>query len=151
VDEDLRKRCRYLAHLPEAADVTFVEADLESVVGKDSVSPFDAALKSRRSRRIKKDKKDDRARLRAEEKAKEKLAEEHWVIQQSAMRRTVSTQREEDELRAFLQGGSSDSTTQGQGDVQSVQNNPGAWGERSFASTLSGPATGMFHFFTGVA
>jgi hypothetical protein len=147
VDEDLRKRCRYLAHLPEAADVTFVEADLEPVVGKDSISPFDAALKSRRSKRIKKDKKDDRARLRAEEKEKEKLAEEYWVIQQSATRRTVSTQREEDELRAFLQGNSSDSTIHRQGDAQSPQNTPGAWGERSFASTLSGPATGMFPCF----
>lgn len=147
VDEDLRKRCRYLAHLPEAADVTFIEADLESVVGKEAISPFDAALKNRRSRRIKKDKKDDRAKLRAEEKEKEKLAEEHWILLQSATRRTVSAQREEEELRAFLQGGTSDSIPQGQDDAQSQQATPGAWGDRSFASTLSGPATGMFHYY----
>lgn len=146
VDEELRKRYRYLAHLPEAADVTFVEADLEPVVGKDAVAPFDAALKNRRTRRQRKDKKDDRAKIRAEEKERERIAEEHWILRQSAQRHVASAQRGEEELRAFLQGDGA--TSPGENGTEQPQQPaiPGAWGERSFASTLSGPSTGEIHW-----
>ncbi|KAG8834535.1 hypothetical protein FRC18_001865 [Serendipita sp. 400] len=143
VDEDLRKRCRYLAHLPEAADVTFIEADLEQVVGRDALAPFEGALRSRRARRKERERKDDRAKARAEEKEKERMAEEHWVLRFSASRHAPSAQREEEELRAFLQGAGVDVEDRDQSPVgaQGQQNAlPGAWGERSFASTLSGPA-----------
>lgn len=73
VNEDLRKRCKYLAHLPEGADVVFVETDLESVVGQDGLKSFERALSMRRSRRDLKNRKDDKARVRAEERDKEKL------------------------------------------------------------------------------
>ncbi|KAG8836337.1 hypothetical protein FRC17_005623 [Serendipita sp. 399] len=143
VDEDLRKRCRYLAHLPEAADVTFIEADLEQVVGRDALSPFDSALRSRRARRKEKERKDDRAKARAEEKEKERMTEEHWVLKFSASRPPMSAQQEEEELRVFLQGASVDMEGRESASVgaQGQQNIlPGVWGERSFASTLSGPS-----------
>ncbi|TCD69284.1 hypothetical protein EIP91_008219 [Steccherinum ochraceum] len=73
VNEDLRKRCKYLAHLPEGADVVFVEADLEGVVGGEGLKNFDRALTMRRSRRDQKNRKDDKARARAEERDKEKI------------------------------------------------------------------------------
>ncbi|CAG7853806.1 SubName: Full=Related to human transcription regulator Staf-5 {ECO:0000313/EMBL:CCA67768.1} [Serendipita indica DSM 11827] len=135
VDEDLRKRCRYLAHLPEATDVTFVEVDLECVVGKEALVAFEGALKSRRARRKEKERKDDRAKIRAEEREKEKLAEDYWVLKYSATRTQTAMQREEEELRAFLRSENSSDETPVQQPVS------GAWGQRSFASTLSGPAT----------
>ncbi|PVF96060.1 hypothetical protein CPB86DRAFT_816656 [Serendipita vermifera] len=142
VDDDLRKRCKYLAHLPEAADVTFVEANLESVVGKDAMAAFEGALKSRRSRRKEKERRDDRAKIRAEEKEKERLADEYWTLKFSAARsQTTTTSRDDEELQAFLRGmdlnnGPNAAESAPQPTVQ------GAWGERSFASTLSAPATG---------
>ncbi|KAI1793979.1 hypothetical protein LXA43DRAFT_185506 [Ganoderma leucocontextum] len=75
VNDDLRKRCKYLAHVPEGADVTFVEADLTLVVGRDGLRPFENALRTRRTRRKEKGKRDDKARARAEEREKEKLAQ----------------------------------------------------------------------------
>lgn len=74
VDADLRKRCKHLAHTPEGADVVFVEADLEGVVGVEGLRAFEGAIKARRARRREKDRRDERARMRAEEREREKLA-----------------------------------------------------------------------------
>lgn len=73
VNDDLRKRCKYLSHMPEGADVVFVEADLSGVVGTEGLRNFEGALKARRARRKEKGKKDDRAKARAEEREKERL------------------------------------------------------------------------------
>ncbi|KAG0702751.1 hypothetical protein DFH29DRAFT_920228 [Suillus ampliporus] len=73
VNDDLRKRCKYLAHTPEGADVVFIEADLEGVVGQEGLKNFEGAIKLRKSRRKEKDRKDDRARARAEEREREKV------------------------------------------------------------------------------
>lgn len=73
VNDDLRKRCKYLAHTPEGADVVFVEADLEGVVGQEGLKNFEGAIKLRKSRRKEKGRKDDRARARAEEREREKV------------------------------------------------------------------------------
>jgi len=142
IDDDLRKRCKYLAHLPEAADVTFVEADLTSVVGKETMLTFDGALKSRRARRKEKERKDDRAKMKAEEKERDRLADEHWVLKFSAVRSAASS-RGEEELQAFLRG---NATVEEGGQGLAQQAPAGAWGQRSFASTLSGPPIGLWIF-----
>ncbi|KAG2159606.1 uncharacterized protein EDB93DRAFT_1073895 [Suillus bovinus] len=74
VNDDLRKRCKYLAHTPEGADVVFIEADLEGVVGQEGLKNFEGAIKLRKSRRKEKGRKDDRARARAEERERERVA-----------------------------------------------------------------------------
>ena len=75
VNDDLRKRCKYLGHLPEGADVVFVETDLTDVVGADGLRAFEGPLRIRRTKRKEKGKRDDKARARAEEREKEKLAQ----------------------------------------------------------------------------
>ncbi|KAG5639560.1 hypothetical protein H0H81_012231 [Sphagnurus paluster] len=72
VNDDLRKRCKYLAHMPEGADVMFIETDLTDVVGNEGLKNFEGALKMRATRRKEKIRKDDRARTRAEEREREK-------------------------------------------------------------------------------
>ena len=72
VNDDLRKRCKYLGHMPEGADVVFIEADLEGVVGTEGLKNFEGPLKMRTARRKEKGRKDDRARMRAEEREREK-------------------------------------------------------------------------------
>jgi len=75
VDADLRKRCKYLAHLPEGSDVVFVEADLEAVVGKEVLQHFEVALRLRRQKRMDKERKEERARIRSEDSAREREME----------------------------------------------------------------------------
>ncbi|KAF7302558.1 RING finger domain protein [Mycena chlorophos] len=75
VNDDLRKRCKYLAHMPEGADVVFVEADLLGVVGEAGLKNFEGPLKMRASRRKEKERKDERARVRAEERERERERE----------------------------------------------------------------------------
>lgn len=78
VDETLRKRCRYLAHLPLAADVTFVEVDWPQTVallhgapqsGMD-LTAWHEALSQRQHRHHAKATREERAQKRAEKDAK---------------------------------------------------------------------------------
>lgn len=125
VNDDLRKRCKYLAHMPEGADVVFIEADLEGVVGRDGLKNFEGALKLRTSRRKEKEKKDDRARARAEEKAKE---------------RVKLLSREESVVPGFIDhpppAQAALETEELSSRVSTSQPMTGAWGSRSFASAL---------------
>jgi len=134
VNDDLRKRWKYLAHFPEGADVVFIEADLEGVVGAGGLTNFEGALKQRRARRKEKGKKDDKAKARAEEREKEKLTRtlgHNTPTSQAYVESPVS-------LADFPSG-----------PEESVVSSPpvnaptpsGAWGNRSFASALHSPAT----------
>ena len=71
VNDDLRKRCKYLAHMPEGTDVAFIESDLEGVVGSQ-IKHFEAPLKMRTSKRKEKERKEEKSRFKAEEREKEK-------------------------------------------------------------------------------
>lgn len=73
INEELRRRCKYLAHLQMGTDVVFVEADLEDTLGPDAVAPFEQALKQRRNRRRERVKKDDKAKLKWEAQEREKM------------------------------------------------------------------------------
>ena len=135
VNDDLRKRCKYLA-LPEGADVVFIEADLESVVGADTLKNFEGALKTRRAKRKEKSRKDDRAKWRAEEKEKERVYgnalqwSELGGFPSSAHIPDWSTARPDCEIEPE---GSPPAP---------VQQPAGAWGSQSFASALhSSPST----------
>jgi hypothetical protein len=124
VNDDLRKRCKYLSHMPEGADVVFAEADLEGVVGQEGLKSFEGAIKLRRTRRKEKTKKDDRARARAEERERR---EERIVITWGDSTRLVIPP-----ARTEIPETAEDVSPpqERQPDV------PGAWGARSFASAL---------------
>jgi hypothetical protein len=151
VDDELRKRCKYLAHMPAGADVVFVEANLQSVVGKEALTAFEGALRARKGKRKEKERKDERNRLKAEEKAKEQMAQaESWRVNLSASRE-VWRRRDVEEPRDFGRMSpppqpQNDRTTDGNGSPAHTATPatpiPGVWGARSFASTLSGPASG---------
>lgn len=130
VNDDLRKRCKYLGHIPEGADVVFIEADLEGVVGAEGLKNFEGGLKLRTSRRKEKGRKDDRARARAEEQEREKGM------------RTVVTR---DEVFFPSSPLVPDSPAEDHAPLPNEPVRPqmaGAWGARSFASALhSTPAS----------
>ncbi|THH33397.1 hypothetical protein EUX98_g787 [Antrodiella citrinella] len=135
VNEDLRKRCKYLSHLPEGADVVFVESDLESVVGQSGLKNFERALSMRRSRRDLKNRKDDKARARAEERDKEKLVTSWNELTRNHVDAYIPppvstrplTPTEVDPAAALSN------------EHQDVAQ--GAWGNRSFASAAQARAT----------
>ncbi|KAF8580140.1 hypothetical protein K439DRAFT_330896 [Ramaria rubella] len=135
VNDDLRKRCKYLA-LPDGADVVFVEADLESVVGADALKGFEGALKTRRSKRKEKLKKDDRAKMRAEDKEKERVYGNGLQWNLDGFGSSVKIPDDWSTARPDAQA-----------QTQTFQATPtqqpaGAWGSRSFASALhASPST----------
>ncbi|CEQ42246.1 SPOSA6832_04029, partial [Sporobolomyces salmonicolor] len=73
MNDELRRRCKWLAHLPIASDVVFIEADLSKVVSRKSLEPYATALKQRRNKRRDKARKEDKAKIRSEQKAAEAL------------------------------------------------------------------------------
>ncbi|KIJ65064.1 hypothetical protein HYDPIDRAFT_110960 [Hydnomerulius pinastri MD-312] len=122
VNDDLRKRCKYLAHMPEGADVVFVEADLEGVVGQEGLKNFEGALRLRAGRRKEKEKKDDRARARAEERERERV--------KLLSRTEGSVSVYADPVPPVIE------TEELSPSAPSPQLTTGAWGSRSFASAL---------------
>ena len=133
VNDDLRKRWKYLAHFPEGTDVVFIEANLEGVVGAEGLASFEGALKQRRARRKEKEKKDDKAKVKAEEREKEKLAETfgHNTASQVRLEPPISL--------ADFSSGPEESTAPPP--PVNVPTPSGAWGNRSFASALHSPTT----------
>ncbi|KAG0655305.1 hypothetical protein C6P46_001065 [Rhodotorula mucilaginosa] len=73
MNDELRRRCKWLGHLPVASDVVFIEADLSTVVPKKALAPYTTALRQRRTKRRDKARKEDRAKQRSEQKAAEAL------------------------------------------------------------------------------
>ncbi|KAF9654118.1 hypothetical protein BDM02DRAFT_21237 [Thelephora ganbajun] len=134
VNDDLRKRWKYLAHFPEGADVVFIEANLEGVVGAEGLANFEGALKQRRARRKEKGKKDDKAKVKAEEREKEKL------IQAFGHDTFASQVRLEPPVSlADFPSGPEESASPSP--LVDAPTSSGAWGNRSFASALHSPAT----------
>lgn len=77
MNEELRKRCRYLTHLPRGTDVVFIEIDWEAMasgtsstsplVSKATLKPYEQVLRARRNKRRDKERREDRAKVKAEE------------------------------------------------------------------------------------
>lgn len=134
VNDDLRKRWKYLAHFPEGADVVFIEADLEGVVGAEGLANFEGALKQRRARRREKGKKDDKAKVKAEERERERLA-------QTFGHDTITSRIRSEPPVSLADFPSGPEESAASSPPVNLPTPSGAWGNRSFASTLHPPAT----------
>jgi len=66
VDDDLRKRTRYLAHLPYGCEVAFLECDWTDTVGPEVLEQFKPEIEKRRKRNMDKETKEEKARVKAE-------------------------------------------------------------------------------------
>jgi hypothetical protein len=86
MNDDLRKRCRYLSHLPTGCDITFIESDLSSVMPSSALAPYAQALKKRSGKRRDKARKDDRAKIKAEQAEKDKEREQFKRMSESYSR-----------------------------------------------------------------
>lgn len=72
VDDDLRKRTKYLAHLPYGCEVGFLECDWTDTVAPEILDKFKSEIERRRKRNHDKEMKEEKARLRAEKEEDQK-------------------------------------------------------------------------------
>ncbi|RPA82860.1 hypothetical protein BJ508DRAFT_80691 [Ascobolus immersus RN42] len=83
VDHELRRRTRYLSHLPAGCEVSFLECDWTDTVSPAVLEQFKTEINSRRDRKRTKEAREERERIRAE-KAE---YEERWLTYRTARRR----------------------------------------------------------------
>ncbi|MCJ1350711.1 MAG: hypothetical protein MMC33_000692 [Icmadophila ericetorum] len=72
VDDDLRKRAKYLAHLPHGCEVAFLECDWTDTVVPEVLEGFSPEIERRRKRNKEKEAREEKERLRAEKDEDEK-------------------------------------------------------------------------------
>lgn len=68
VDDDLRKRVKYLGHLPYGCEVSFLECDWRDVVVPEVLAQFRTETDRRRKRNRDKEAREEKDRIRAEKK-----------------------------------------------------------------------------------
>lgn len=119
VDDDLRKRAKYLAHLPAGCEVGFLECDWTDVVPPEILERFKSEIERRRRKKLEKETKEERDRVRAEkeEEALQRLrrrgegngkgwGEDEWVAlaEQESLNESVSALADEGNASAPLLG-----------------------------------------------
>lgn len=72
MNDDLRRRCKYLAHLPTGCSILFLQIDLAALMSPQTLAAFDAPLKQRRQRRRERGKREERDKRRADAAEREK-------------------------------------------------------------------------------
>ncbi|KAH8820837.1 hypothetical protein F5884DRAFT_62224 [Xylogone sp. PMI_703] len=88
MDDDLRKRAKYMAHLPYGCEVSFLECNWTDVVAPEILSQFKEEIEKRRKRNRDKELREEKDRQRAEREEEEK----RWA---HARRKRPSTPNEE--------------------------------------------------------
>ncbi|KAH0610840.1 uncharacterized protein H6S33_011267 [Morchella sextelata] len=66
VDDELRKRAKYVAHLPAGCEVGFLECDWTDIVPPEILDRFKGEIDRRRKKKHDKEQKEERDRIRAE-------------------------------------------------------------------------------------
>lgn len=74
VDDDLRKRVKYLAHLPYGCEVNFLECDWTDTVAAEVLEKFKPEIEKRRKRNQDKEFREEKAREHAEREEEKRYA-----------------------------------------------------------------------------
>ncbi|KAI9689024.1 MAG: hypothetical protein M1822_000761 [Bathelium mastoideum] len=72
VDDDLRKRTKYLGHLPYGCEVGFLECEWTDVVAPDVLERFRPEIERRRKKNFDKESREEKERIRAEKEEEDK-------------------------------------------------------------------------------
>jgi len=72
IDDDLRKRAKYMAHLPYGFEVTFLECDWTETISPVILEQFSDDIAKRRKRNSEKEAREERDRIRAEKEEDDK-------------------------------------------------------------------------------
>ena len=76
VDDELRRRAKYLAHLPQGCEVAFLECNWTDLVKPEVLQGFTAEIERRRQRNQDKALREEKARVRAEKEEDDK----RWAV-----------------------------------------------------------------------
>ncbi|OQO00922.1 hypothetical protein B0A48_13611 [Cryoendolithus antarcticus] len=74
VDDELRKKVKYLAHLPYGCEVGFLECDWTDTVSPEVLEPFKVQIDRRRRRNEDKEAREEKERVRGEKAAEKEYA-----------------------------------------------------------------------------
>lgn len=88
IDDDLRKRAKYLAHLPYGCEVGFLECDWTDIVRPEILEKFRGEIDRRQKKNLEKENREEKDRLRAEKEEDDK----RWAV---ARRRRPNTPPDE--------------------------------------------------------
>lgn len=72
IDDDLRKRAKYLAHLPHGCEVGFLECDWTDIVSPQILERFGPEIDRRRKKHLEKATREEKERVRAEKEEDDK-------------------------------------------------------------------------------
>jgi Zinc finger, C3HC4 type (RING finger) len=72
VDDELRKRAKYLAHLPYGCEVSLLECDWTDIISPSVLAVYVSDIARRRKRNHEKDMREERERIRAEKEEDDK-------------------------------------------------------------------------------
>lgn len=77
IDDELRKRAKYLGHLPQGCEVNFLECDWRDVVAPEVLDQFKEETGRRRKRNIEKEIREEKDRVRAEREEEKRWGAVH--------------------------------------------------------------------------
>lgn len=132
VDDDFRRRTKYLGHLPYGCEVAFLECDWTDTVPAEVLEKFKPDIERRRKKNEDKDAREEKARLKAE-----KDEEKQYAFARRRRQSITETKFTESDFQPLSEAG----TTPGSFDPSMSTSPP--WGARqgsSFAS-LASPST----------
>ncbi|KAI8973948.1 hypothetical protein BDB01DRAFT_419314 [Pilobolus umbonatus] len=139
VDEDLRKKFKYLGHLPIACDVTFLEINVKELVSAETVKHFSNELNSRTKKKKDKERREEQGKKDAESKQKMQVVREqesqHEMLRNDpffSMYTPSMTARESDEQLSLALSESAASSTMEENTSQ-VSGPRTVWGTRQVA------------------
>ena len=72
IDDELRRRAKYLAHLPQGCEVAFLECDWTDIVPPEVLNGFTPEIERRRKRNHEKELREEKERVRAEKEEDDK-------------------------------------------------------------------------------
>lgn len=134
VDDELRKRTKYLAHLPYGCEVGFLECDWTDTVAPEVLERFRPEIERRRKKHTEKESKEEKARQRAEKA-------EYAEFASARRRRPSMTERfSADDFQPLASGSMSDAQPALDGDNTSTSPPWPARRGDGFAS-LASPST----------
>jgi hypothetical protein len=132
VDDELRKRTKYLAHLPYGCEVSFLECDWADTVAPEVLDHFKPEIEKRRKKNSDKESREEKARIRAEK------AEYAEFASARKKRPSISEKFRPDDFQSLAPNSLPDTAT----DAESASTSP-PWPSRrghGFAS-LASPST----------
>ncbi|RVX68430.1 hypothetical protein B0A52_07430 [Exophiala mesophila] len=135
VDEDLRKRAKYMAHLPYGCEVTFLECDWTDIISPVILDQFQEDIARRRKRNHDKEAREERDRLRAEKREED----ERWSSARRRRSISVPESFNESDFRPLIDHDTHANSSPGESALSSTP----PWNTRTHSSfaTLATPGT----------